>query len=120
MLMKTFCRILIALMIWAPYQLAQASMIGTEQVATAASNEQQRSHVMDLLNRADVASTMQSMGLDAGKAKERVAAMTNEEVASLANKLDTLPAGGISNGWLLVIVIAIAAAVWWNMGGRTR
>ena len=118
MLRTMLCRVLMILMAWMPYQFAQASMIGTEQAATAAST-QARTHVMELLNRAEVASQMQTMGVDVSTAKERVAAMTDEEVTALSNRLEALPAGGISNGWLLVIVIAIAAAVWWNMGGRT-
>jgi len=75
--------------------------------------------VAELLQRADVASSMQSMGVDAAAAKERVAAMSDEEVSSLAHRLDAVPAGGISNGGLLIIAIVIAAAIWWNMGGRT-
>jgi hypothetical protein len=31
---KTICRLLIVLMVWTPYQVAQAGMIGTDQAAS--------------------------------------------------------------------------------------
>ena len=120
MLRRLLCRILIALAVWAPYQFAQASMIGTDQVASASAAAQSRAHVMGLLERADIVSQMQTMGLDASKAKERVAAMTDEEVSSLSNRIDSLPAGGL-HGWGTVLVIAIIVGViWWVAGGHAR
>src|SRR5437588_472596 len=35
---KTICRLSVVLMIWTPYQIAQAAMIGTDQVATSSSS----------------------------------------------------------------------------------
>ena len=34
---RTICRLLVVLMIWTPYQAAQAGMIGSDQAATASS-----------------------------------------------------------------------------------
>ena len=34
---RTICRLLVVLMVWTPYQFAQAGMIGTDQVVSAAS-----------------------------------------------------------------------------------
>ena len=116
MFRRTLCRFLVALMAWAPYQFSHASMIGTEQVQ-AQSADQQRARVMELLNRADIVQQMQTMGLDAAKAKDRVAAMTDEEVAQLNSRLDALPAGGL-HGWGSVLVIAIIVGVIWWLAGR--
>ena len=37
---RTICRLLVVLMVWTPYQIAQAGMIGTDQVATASSQSE--------------------------------------------------------------------------------
>jgi hypothetical protein len=104
------CRILIVLMAWAPYQFAQAGMIGTDQVVTTSSSVD-RSTVLNFVSRSDVASQLQILGIDPATAKDRVAAMTDEEVQSLAGKINALPAGANTAGWLLVI--AIVVIIWW-------
>lgn len=107
---KTICRLLIMLMVWTPYQIAQAGMIGTDQVATT-SSQADRSAVLSFVSRADVAGQLQAMGLDAATAKDRVAAMSDAEVSYLAGRINSLPAGADTAGVLLLILII--AAIWW-------
>lgn len=107
---KTICRLLIVLMVWTPFQAAQAGMIGTDQVATT-SSQVDRGAVLSFVSRADVASQLQAMGLDASSAKDRVAAMSDQEVAYLAGKINSLPAGADTAG--VVLLILIIAAIWW-------
>jgi len=107
---RTLCRLLIVLMVWTPYQIAQAGMIGTEQNA-GASSQVDRAAVLSFVSRADVASQLQSMGLDAATAKDRVGAMTDAEVAYLAGKIEQLPAGADTAG--VILLILIIAAIWW-------
>ena len=105
------CRLLIVLMAWTPYQFAQAGMIGTDQVVTT-SSQADRSTVLNFIGRGDVAGQLQSFGLDAASAKDRVAAMSDEEVRYLAGRIDSMPAGaGNSGGWLLLIIVVVV--VWW-------
>ncbi|MGQ0652538.1 MAG: PA2779 family protein [Betaproteobacteria bacterium] len=108
------CRILIALMIWTPYQIAQAGMIGTEQFASTTS-QADRANLINLLNRADVSRQLQMFGIDATAAKDRVNAMTDQEVSDLNSRIAALPAGGVSDGAVVLLVILIAAGVWWAM-----
>jgi len=109
--MKAFvCRLLIVLMAWTPYQFAQAGMIGTDQVISA-SAQAERGAVLSFVNRADVASQLQSFGIDASTAKDRVAALTDEEVRYLAGRIDSMPAGANGSGLLLLIIIV--AVIWW-------
>jgi len=105
------CRFLVVSMMLLPFQTIQAGMIGTDQIASAASAQTDRAAVLSLMSRADVASQLQTLGLDPKVAKDRVAAMTDEEVRSLAGKLDSLPAGATS-GWVWVAVIIIAVVIW--------
>ena len=109
---KIISRLLIALMIWMPYQIATAGMIGTDQVV-ASSSQVDRTTVLNFLSRSDVANKLQSLGIDPATANDRVGAMTDQEVQSLAGRINALPAGGTSSGAAVVLIIIIAAAVWW-------
>lgn len=108
---RMLCRLLMVLMIWTPMQLAQAGMIGTDQLVTASANSD-RTTVLEFLGRADVANQLQSFGLDAKSAKDRVAAMTDQEVQALAGKINSMPAGADSTGIILLLLI-VGVAVWW-------
>jgi len=103
---------LIALMIWTPYQIAQAGMIGTDQVV-ASSSQADRNAVMSFVSRADVTDQLKALGLDPATAADRVAALTDEEVRYLAGRINTLPAGADGGGLLLLIlIIAVIWRVW--------
>jgi hypothetical protein len=101
---------LIVLTVWTPFQAVQAGMIGTDQVATT-SSQADRSAVLSFVSRADVASQLQAMGLDASSAKDRVAAMSDQEVSYLAGRINSLPAGADTAG--VILLILIIAAIWW-------
>jgi hypothetical protein len=103
------CRALIALMVWMPFQLAQASMIDTGQALS--SGQADRASLLNLLDRSEVASHLQALGLDSATAKERVMAMTDSEAGTLARQIDSLPAGASGSGLLLIIIIV--AVLWW-------
>ena len=107
---RMFCRLLIVLMIWTPYQVAQASMIGTDQVVTS-SSQADRNAVMGFVSRGDVTSQLQALGLDPATAADRVAALTDEEVRYLAGRIHSMPAGADGGGILLLILIVVI--IWW-------
>jgi Family of unknown function (DUF6627) len=108
---RTLCRLLMVLMVWSPMQFANAGMIGTDQVASVAS-QGDRNTVLQFLGRAEVTSELQSLGVDPAAVKDRVAAMTDQEVRSLAGKIQSMPAGADSSGTILLLVV-IGFAVWW-------
>ena len=107
---RAVCRVLIALMIWTPYQFAQAGMIGPDKVAASAS-QADRGVVLEFVSRGDVASRLQAYGLDPATAKDRVAAMTDDEVRYLAGSIESMPAGADAAALLLLIIII--AVIWW-------
>ncbi len=109
---KTLCRLLIALMIWTPYQFATAGMIGTDKVVTS-SAQADRTTVLNFMTRGDVQNQLQAMGIDPTTAKDRVAAMSDDEVRSLAGHINSMPAGAMSSGAAILLIIIVAAAVWW-------
>ena len=109
---RMICRFLMVSMILLPFQTIQAGMIGTDQIASVASAQTDRAAVLSLLTRSDVASQLQTLGLDPKVAKDRVAALTDEEVHSLAGQLNSLPAGANSGVWIAAVVI-IGIVIWW-------
>jgi hypothetical protein len=106
---RAVCRLLIALAIWAPYQAAQAGMIGTEQLAQPSQTD--RGTVLGFVTRGDLAGELQGFGIDPATAKDRVAAMTDDEVSQLAGRINSAPAGADVAGLLLLIVVI--AVIWW-------
>jgi predicted protein tyrosine phosphatase len=88
-------------------------MLGAAQVNSAASAQTDRAAVLSVMNRTEVANQLQTLGVNLQTANDRVAAMTDEEVHSLAGKLDTLPAGAKSSGWVWAAVILIAVWVFY-------
>ena len=107
---RMICRMLIVLMAWMPVHMAQAGMIGTDQVVGSAA-QADRAVVLGVIGRTDVAGQLQLLGLDPATAMERVAAMTDDEVRSLAGKLNALPAG--ADGGAVLVVVLVVLLVWW-------
>ena len=106
---KMMCRFLAVALITLPFQTGQASMISTDQVSAAATVQANRSLVLNHLNRAQTVNEFQALGLDAQQARDRVAAMTDEEVGNLAGQINAVPAGGDG----LVALILVVFFIWY-------
>ena len=74
--------------------------------AVAAADERASAPVMS--GRADVASQLQSLGLDARSATDRVAAMTDQEVQAMAARIESMPAGADAVGMSTVPEVIVA------------
>lgn len=70
---------------------ANATIVGTDSILDAQVN---RSKVEMFLTRADVQQQLAKQGIDPGQALSRVSRLTDAEVNALAEKIDTMPAGG--------------------------
>jgi hypothetical protein len=81
---------------------AHAGLIGTDAAL-------QREELNRVLERADVQSRLQALGVDSAQVKARVAALSDDEVAALAQRMDSLPAGGadIIGALLLVFIVLL-------------
>lgn len=85
----------------------QASMMPTESTS-ATYNSAEREKVQAFLSREDVAKQMQTYGVTSQAAIERVAALSDDEVHQLSEKIDSLPAGGSDIiGVILTIFIVL-------------
>ena len=96
--------------------LAHADIVPTEallaQVSAPAdifnnANSAERARVVGFLARDDVRQTLVSQGVDADAAVARVQAMSDAEVAQLAGRIDTAPAGGEILGVLFTVFIVL-------------
>ena len=87
-----------------------ASPVYAEVIATdAILAQEQRSQLVNMLEREDVQKQLVEMGVDPVAALSRVEQMSNEEVAQLNGQIEAMPVGaGLSTmEWLLIIIIII-------------
>lgn len=82
---------------------AWADIVTTEQISASV----ERDRVKNFLDRADVRSQMQSLGVDPAAARERVDALTDQEVNELAGRIDQLPAGGADVLGVILVVFLV-------------
>lgn len=110
---KMICRFLIASLMMMSFT-AGAGMIGVDQLAASSSAQLDRAAVLAVLDRPEVASQLQSQGLDPQVARERVASMSDSEVQALNGEIDSLPAGAkSSHGWAIAGVVVVAILIWY-------
>lgn len=96
--MRRFIAAVLVLCLALPFP-AQSAMISIESG--------KRDEINRLLERADVQSRLQALGVNAGEVKARIAAMTDDEVAQVASRIDNLPAGGESIIGAIVLIFLV-------------
>ena len=75
-------------------QSVQAAMVGTDQAHAAVTSQQNRDRITSELNRPEVLAQLEQLGVASYDAQARVAALTDAEAALMAERMDSLPAGG--------------------------
>lgn len=85
----------------------RAEIVATDEVTAPSPADAERAKVQAFLERASVVDKLQTMGLNAGSAKDRVAAMSQEEVHALAQRIDALPAGGAFGTTELIVILLV-------------
>jgi hypothetical protein len=87
---------------------AQAGLVGTDEVLASAQAADGRERVQDFLQREDVRAALQARGVDPQAASERVKALSDAEVAQLAEQIDRAPAAGVDAlGFFLVLFVVL-------------
>jgi hypothetical protein len=87
--------------------VADAAMIGTEQVLSPLQAQQARDRIHDTLARQDVSDQLRALGVDPAQVQVRVDALTDAEARQLAGHLDTMPAGGSLGGVILFLFVLL-------------
>jgi hypothetical protein len=96
-------------------QTAGAAAIDTQTVVQLQDRAAAVSRIQANMARDDVRQAMVKMGVDPAQAHERVATLTDAEVASLDKRLAELPAGGDA-GWIILLIVVIVVAVLFATG----
>lgn len=87
---------------------AQAGMVGTEEVLDRQAAASDRAKLKAFLERASVVEKMKALGVDGIAAHDRVAALGDEEVQALAQRIDSLPAGAaLATTDIIIILLAV-------------
>jgi len=98
--------LLSALLMLLPVLHAQAALLDTDTLVTTAGTPQSIDGLQQLLARTEAQQQLQALGLNPEQVRERVASLSNSELARINQGIDTLNAGGDSVlGILLVIFI---------------
>lgn len=106
--------------ICATAMIAQAPMVHAEMIAPEAAVQSQaeqspaeldRAKVQNFVDRANVKEKLQAMGVSGLVAKDRIAVLSEEEVHALAQRIDSMPAGGNLSNTDLILILLIAILV---------
>ncbi len=87
--------------------VAQAGIVSSSEAMASAAQTDARAKVAAVLAREDVRAGMAERGLSVEQAQERVRAMSDDEVATLAGRIDQAPAGGDILGILFTVFIIL-------------
>lgn len=100
---------LVALMmaVSVPLGVAQAALVGTEQVVDPSQADTNRQRVAAFIARDDVRAELRKMGVDGAEAERRVAVMSDIEIQRIATKIDASPAGQGAAGAVIGAIVTI-------------
>ncbi len=90
---------------------ASAAMVSTPQLMEA------REAAMDAAARARLERGLVELGVEPAQARQRVAALTDAEVAELAGRLDEAPAG--QGDALVLVAVVFLVLLWTDIMGYT-
>ena len=85
----------------------QAAIVSTEQAMASPAGDASRERVAAFLSRDDVRAELQTQGVSADDAIARVQAMSDAEVAQLAQRVDQAPAGAGVVGVLFSVFLIL-------------
>ena len=86
---------------------ASASVVGTDQYLTLEDRDSRISRINDVLMQDKVRNQLTALGVDPEDAQKRVAALTDGELATLDERIQDLPAGGLLELLLVVFLVIL-------------
>ena len=99
--------LLSALLVLMPVMSAQAGMLGTDTLITTAETQQSIAGLQQLLEREDAQQQLLALGVSPEQVRERVASLSDSELARINQGIDTLNAGGDSVLGILLIIFIV-------------
>lgn len=99
--------LLSALLVLMPVMSAQAAMLGTDTLITSTETQQSIAGLQQLLEREDAQQQLLALGVSPEQVRERVASLSDSELARINQGIDTLNAGGDSVLGILLIIFIV-------------
>ncbi len=93
-----------------PMQPAHAEFASSFSITAASQAESTLQKLKRYLAREDVRAGLEQYGVNPAAAKARVDALSDEEVATIAGRIDSLPAGGDFIGALVFVFVLLLFA----------
>jgi len=84
---------------------AQAAMVSTKQLVQEQAIASERTKLNAMMQREDVQVQLLEMGVSPEEVQQRVAALTDAEVAQLNHQMEQIPAGGDVLGLVVLIFL---------------
>ncbi len=84
---------------------AMADVVSSEQVLASQQFNYNKQQVMSFVNDAAVQNKLVALGVSPAVAQQRIANMTNDELIALNTQLNDMPAGGIVDTVVTVLVV---------------
>jgi len=97
----------VMLVVSMPLGVAQAALVGTEEVLAAGDAATERARVLAFVERAEVREQIAALGVDPNEAAARVAALSDAQIHEIAGQLDQLPAGQSAVGAVVGAIVII-------------
>ena len=88
-LVHRMCAVVMGAALCLQMSAVMADIVPTDQLAAPSQAEVEKAKVQAFMDRADVKNRLQALGVNELSAKDRVAAMTDQEVHAMAQKIDT-------------------------------
>jgi hypothetical protein len=86
---------------------AQAGIVATEAFAESGVVAPERARLATLLARSDLRAQLEAKGVRASDVQARIDALSDEEAAQLAGRIDSLPAGGDVIGAVVFVFLVL-------------
>ena len=106
-LQRPLAWLLSALLMLTPVVSVQAGMLGTDTLISSAQSQQSISTLQQLLEREDAQQQLLALGVSPDQVRERVASLSDSELARINQGIDTLNAGGDSVLGILLIIFLV-------------
>jgi hypothetical protein len=95
---------------------ARADVIGAEQFIDNLDRRATLERIDAVLARSEVQQELERLGVDSAEASERVAALNDEELMLLADRLEELPAGGdllavVGIAFVVILILELVGAI---------
>jgi len=110
---RTVCIVICAVASLSVQSLAQAGVVGAEAFISVTDRHASLDRVNAVLARTEVRRELERLGVDPLQTEARVAALSDQELQSLATDLEGLPAGGslLATAGIVFVVLLILELV---------